>query len=139
MPRRPSRKKPSYVAFQLRVPPKTLEAFERARQAGIIRTRSRNEAIVRLIEGFLADVSVIIDLFEDAEKFIENDPALKNAPPEYRSLQIAGRIMQSQRAHELTKRVAEIVTMIALSRDTPEFEKLVEALKALKEGEGEDK
>lgn len=136
MPRR-THPQVKYVTFQLRVPEDTLKAFDQALKLGLINARSRNEAIVNLMRKALADISFVVEMFEQAEEEIERDPSLRNLPPELLQVQLAGKIMQkSDRFQEWNREMAELIMIVAAKLDNPEFEEFVNALKNLN-GDGE--
>ena len=136
MPRRAPRRKNSKTgSFVLRVPAEILEPFDKALDLNLIEGKSRNDAIVRLMRKALDNVFFVIQMFEKAEQELNNNPELRDLPPELLQVQLAGKILQESRNfEEWNREMATLIMTVAAKMDDPTFKEFVDALKKLDEG-----
>ena len=120
---RKSRSPPKEIlTFPVRAPKDLVEAFDKAIELGFINARSRNEAIIKLIESFLNDIFFVVQAFDEAKKLAKS-PKYRNSglPPELLHIQLALELidpLKNPNAENITTRYQNMVgTALARSMD----------------------
>ena len=132
-PKKGESKKGDQVAIIVRAPRDLIEAFDKAVELGFIPAKSRNEAIVKLMESFLNDVFFVINAFDKAQELAKN-PKYQNSglPPELLHLQLAMEIItQTPSAEGITAKYQSLIGTAFANSKNPELDELKAKLNSL--------
>lgn len=132
-PKKGEPKKGDQMAIIVRAPKDLIEAFDKAIELGFIPAKSRNEAIVRLMESFLNDIFFVIDAFDKAQQLAKS-PKYQHSglPPELLHLQLAMEIItQTPSAEGITARYQALIGTAFANSKNPELSELKAKLNSL--------
>ena len=140
MPRKSRSPPKEMLTFPVRAPKDLVEAFDKAIELGFINARSRNQAIIKLIQNFLNDVSLVINAFEEAQELAQSHEFKNsNLPPELLQLQLLLELVDPSKNASLenfTARYQTFVTTVVANSRNPELRELKAKLNSLlKEGD----
>jgi len=134
-------KKDDQMVTLIRAPRELVEAFDKAIELGFIQGRSRNAAVVKLMEKSLREVFFVIEAFEKAKE-IAKSPKYQDSdiPREILEIQLAMEVIsQTPSSKDIMEKYKSLIGTALANSTNPQLKELKSKLSSIfKKGDEND-